>query len=312
MKKNDNNSFRMYLAVQMILAKFAAIWAGLVSMGTTNTEFDALVDKIKADLEIQKQGITGYTKEKKKIKFNMATAAYALCRKVRSYAYAVDNRELVGKLKIFFSLMYYKSSSKAVAYANNILNAAKEMTDADRTKFGISDAEVTGLEDLIKAFDEYTSSPRGEIIERVMATKNIRVNCKLVNKLLTERMDNEMANFQESNPDFFEQYKEARKVIDLHRQTVFEGNVTDTNGVDLKKVKVTIVGKDKITNEEKVVFEETTDKDGNFAKRVINPEFEYELTFELDNYEKQTFNDVDIVAGEHELFDVKLVKIPTA
>lgn len=310
MLKNDNNSFRMYLAVQTILAKFAAIWAGLVSMGTTNTEFDALVAKIKADLDIQKAGITGFTKEKKKKKFDMATAGYALCRKVRSYAYAVDNRELVGKLQISFSLMYWKSSSKGVAYANNILAASLAMTPADRTKYGISDAENTALKDLITAFENYTSSPRSEIIGRVVATKNIRSNCKLVNKLLQERMDNDMANFQESNPDFFAEYKESRKVVDLHRQTVIEGNVTDINGADLRRVKVKIVGRDKTTNEEKVVFEEITNKDGNFAKRVINPELEYDLTFELDEYEKQTFSNVDINAGEHELFDVKLVKIP--
>ncbi len=309
MKKNDNNSFRMYLAVQMILDMFAATWAGLVSMTTTSTEFDALIAKIKADLEIQKAGITGFAQEKKKKKFEMATAAYALCRKVRSFAYAVDNRELVGKLKIYFSLIYYGTSNKAVAYSKNILKAAQDMSAADKVTYGITAAEITALSDMIMAFDSYTSSPRGEIIVRTVATENIRANCKLVNRMLKDRMDNEMANFEFSHPDFFAQYKEARKVIDLHRQTVIEGNVTDTDGADLRRVKVTIVGKDKVTNEEKVVFEEMTDKDGNFAKRLINPELEYDLSFELEHYEKQTYSNVDLIAGEHELFDVKLLKI---
>ncbi len=312
MKKRENNYLNMYLAVQMIIAKFAAIWAGLVSFEATNTDFDAYVDKIKADLEIQKQFLKGYAAEKKNKKLKMARAAYAICRKVRSYAYAIDDRELIGKLKIFFTLIYTAASGKAVSYSNNVLKAAQVMTDADKTKYGLTDAEITELEALIKSYEDYTAKPRVQIVGRVLATKDINANCKLVNRLLADRMDNDMVNFEESHPDFFGQYKQARRVIDLQRHNAIEGNVTDEAGIDLKKVKVTIIGKDKLTNEEKVKFEEMTDKDGNFTKRVINPEFEYDVTFEKENYEKKTFSDIDLINGEHEILDVQLVKIPTA
>lgn len=312
MKSKENNSYRMFLTVQMIMAKFAAIWAGLVSVETTNTEFDGLLTKIKSDLDVQKEFLNGYAAEKKKKKSKMATLAYSVCRKVRSYAYAVDDRELIGKLKISYSLIFYTTSSKAETFASNVLKAAETMSAADKTKFGLTAAEITALADSIKAYGDYTAKPRAEIVGRVVATDNISKNIKAVNRLLMDRMDNAMANFQVTDPDFFAEYKQGRRVIDLQHHTAIEGNVTDVNGNDLKKVKVSIIGKDKVTNEEKVKFEEITDKNGNFIKRVINPEFDYDVSFELSDYETKTYAGIDLVNGEHETIDVQLVKLPLA
>lgn len=53
-----------------------------------------------------------------------------------------------------------------------------------------------------------------------------------------------------------------------------------------------------------------TDKNSNFIKRVINPEFDCDVSFELPDYEKKTYAGIDLVNGEHETIDVQLIKLP--
>ena len=118
-----------------------------------------------------------------------------------------------------------------------------------------------------------------------------------------------MQTFRDSEPDFYTEYFDARKIVDLMRHTAIEGNVTNSEGDDLRKVKITFKGKDKVTGEEKLVYEEMSSKDGNFIKRELNPEFGWDVTFELPTYTPKTFASIDLKAGEHEKLEVKLEKI---
>jgi len=312
MTNRENNTFRMYLAVQAVIAKFALIWAGLISMDTASKLFNDQVTQLKVYLALQRSIITGYTKTKKKLRKTMATAAMITCRKVRSYAAEKDDDTNMDKLKISFSRLMNTTAADALSDCENILILAKAVPVADMAKIGLSALEISELQAAVDAFALFIATPRVEIGSRSKSTEGVNTYFKLISATLKDRIDNIMANYQLTEPEFYGEYFEARKIVDLQRHTVIEGNVTDENGVDLKKVKVTIIGKDKITDEVVEVFEEMTDKDGNYAKSIINPELDYDLTYELDKYEKVTKTDVDIARGEHELIDVQLVKIPVA
>ena len=120
-------------------------------------------------------------------------------------------------------------------------------------------------------------------------------------------MDNLMSNFE--GTEFFDRYFNARIKVDLIRHTVIEGNVTTPEGADLKKVKVIMTGKDKETEEVVTVFEEKTDKDGNFIKRELNPELEWDVTFELKDFEKVSYEDITLKPGEHQKLEVVMTKV---
>lgn len=302
----------MYLVVQMIVAKFAAIWTGLLSFETSNTAFNVIVDEIRNDVELQKQILLGYARTKKEKKGKMARAAGIVCRKVRAYSSGVKDTTLNGNMRYNYSMIYYGTSQNAINYSTIIMNAALAVPAADKTTYGITDGELTALKDLINDFTKFVATPRAEIVNRKFTTSEVNKKFKQANALLRDDLDNVMANFMESNPDFYAQYFDARRIVDLQRHTVLEGNVTDENGTDLKKVKIKIVGRDKTTNAEVVTFEEVTDKNGNYAKSEINPELDYDMTFELDHYQKVEKKNVDITRGEHELVDVVMVKVPTA
>ena len=291
----------------MVIAKFATEWAGLVSYVSANTIFNKAVDAIKTDAELQANILKGYAKTKKEKKFTMATAASIVCRKVQAYATGIKDKTLFTNMDISFSKLYYGGSNKGITLSKNILAAVNAILPAEQVKYGITPAEITALTDAIDDFATFTATPRAQIVGRANSTKKLKENFKTATDTLTTNLDKLMSNFQPG--DFYNEYFMGRRIVDLQRHTVIEGNVTDENGNDLNKVKVTIIAKNKTTNEQVAVFEEKTDKNGNYAKSEINPELDYDMVFELPNYETKTISDVDITRGEHELVDVKLVKI---
>ena len=309
MKKNFNNLKNMFSSVQAIILYYIAVWTGYVPFETSNAKFNTVVGKIEDNEEIQKILTKGWTVAKRTKKRNMAKKAMEICRKIRAFASSKKDSALFGRMQITYSKIYYGTANVALAYANNILTEANAMTPAERTTYDISDGDITALTDLISEFDTAASTPRDRIVIRKAATEKLPLLFKEGSELLTDELDNLMSNYKESEPEFYEQYFNARIIVNQIRHTAIEGNVTDLEGADLKKVKVTMTGKDKVTEEVVAVFEEKTDKDGNFIKRELNPELEWDVTFELVEYEPQTFEDIDLTAGEHEMLEVKLRKV---
>lgn len=309
MTRRTNNLKNMYSAVKAVILTYIAIWTGYVPFETANAAFNASTDEIEDTEEIQKMLIKGYTIEKRVKKKKMATAALMVCKKVRAYASSIKNNALMGEMKISMSKLLYSASNLSLTYANNILTAATAMTAADRTLFDITAADMNTLSDSIKEFEAVISMPRDRIVVRKTATKKLPELFAETTGILTNQLDNLMSNYESSHPDFYSDYFNARVIVDMQRHTVLKGNVTNEDGEDLKKVKVTIKGKNKITNAELVVFEEMTNADGNFVKSTLNPELDYDVIFELPHYEKVVLTDLDIKKGEHELLAITLKKL---
>lgn len=305
MKKQFTSFRNMYAAVIAVLTYFTDAWSAFLPFATSVTAFKNKVTAIDENEELQKMLIKGFTQLKKNRKKEQATKANAICRKVQAFA-ADNNPSLFGQMKITIAMLLNSNAILAKSLAEQIYEAASNaMTDAQRTAYDITDLDLTALRAAIDGFAEVMTLPRDRIVIRKYATELFPILFADANKVLKEKLDNLITNF-ESNTEFINEYRNARIVLPIVRHTTIAGLVTDKDsGADLKNVKVTISSADK-------QFEDITNVQGAFTQGELNPELNWNVKFELPDYETEELADIDIKRGQHLNLKIQLKKIPGA
>jgi hypothetical protein len=80
--------------------------------------------------------------------------------------------------------------------------------------YGLLPADLTGHQSTIDAYTATVGSPRAALTVRKGATAEINALVKDSMKILNNRMDKMMPEWEASNPDFFQEYFDARMIVD--------------------------------------------------------------------------------------------------
>ena len=93
-----------------------------------------------------------------------------------------------------------------------------------------SEIDAKTLKDLksgIDAFDKLKPGPRDRRVARATATKSVKTLFAQSRTILNNRIDKHMVKFKQSEPDFYNAYKSARKIVALRGRStdVEESNV---------------------------------------------------------------------------------------
>lgn len=302
MKKRYSSLMKMFISVQVTIAKFIAEWTGLLSFEEVNTRFNDKKDSIDEYTAVRAEALKGYTAEKIDKRLAMCLVVVATAKKLKAYATIKRDQPLLVKMKqaVFTTIMRHRITT-VMPIVDAVVAAANSLTPAEKTAYGI---DMTVLNAVVKDFVTVLTLPRDKVVVRTNATKKLIELYKETESLLIEEMDNLMANFE---GDFLNEYRASRRIIDEIKHTAIKGNVANEQGVDLYKVAVKLTGRDKQTGEEKVVFEEMTNKDGNFAKSAINPELSWDVEFTTPDYQSKKFTDIDLERGTIDRLEVQLV-----
>lgn len=94
----------------------------------------------------------------------------------------------------------------------NIHDLANPLTDAVAA-YGLLPADLSAQPDAIDAYTATVGSPRAALTVRKGATAEINALVKDSMKILNNRMDKLMPEFEESNADFFQEYFDARMIV---------------------------------------------------------------------------------------------------
>ncbi len=302
MKKRQSSIRNMYQVVINILDLFSATWAGFAAFVLAVANFKAKVDDIDETAGQQQASLDGYTTNKRHKKRDMANKSLLTRGKVSAFAFVTGDTILQGKMKISLWKLYYKKDTTAIANAELIYSSASAMTQAQRTEYDISDQEMLGLRAAIDAFINLPSPQQMKAIRKQL-TAELKAQFKEASAQLTESLDGLMHEYQGS--DFFEQYQNARRIVDSVRHTTIEGEVLDfTTGADLKNVKVILTSTDGTES-----FEEMTDVQGKFKRGELNPELDWTAKFEIPGYETVETPAIDLKRGEHERLNIKMKKL---
>lgn len=82
--------------------------------------------------------------------------------------------------------------------------------------YGIVAESLTNLNKEIDDFEGLVAKPRSGIVARSTATARLIDLFKETNELLREQLDKLMLVLKESYPTFYNEYKAARIIVDLH------------------------------------------------------------------------------------------------
>lgn len=219
MTKTQENRLSMYLTVQQVTNYFSDEWQGFTAYKNQFTEFETMIEKIQAIRAVQEGDITGVTQDKKDARRNLTNKGLEIAGKIHAYASVTGNNKLKKRVKFTRSQFSTCRDTTVIEYIRIIHSAAVQYA-TDLVDYDITPDIIDNLKTLYETFERSVENPRQAVTNRTKATVYLKQYFKESNIILKERLDKMMDYFTLKSPDFWLQYKSARKVIDLgHRKT---------------------------------------------------------------------------------------------
>lgn len=214
MNKRNENRFSMFYTVQAACAKHAAVWTPLVPFKTAHDEVVINIGAIEAATQTQEKSIAGLALDKRYKQDAMVKVAVEVA--AATYAYAVDKGDMVLQEEVNYSASDLRRERDAVIaqVCQNIHTAANGVI-GELAAYGVVPADLVNLQTAIDAYVSVVSSTRTGVTVRKGATAEIDALVRNTMKILTQRMDKLMPEFEASHPEFYQEYFDARMIIDL-------------------------------------------------------------------------------------------------
>lgn len=213
MKKSTKNRVRMFDTVRTVMMEHQNDWSG-------NQGFEAGVDLFNLKLEELKTAAARHSTIYNGVKTAQNTYIQAVCTKAMVLrnaleVFAHDNQLPSVYESIRFTETQLKRSSQQVL--RDRLSRIYELTveyESDLLIYGVTTTHISDFLDLYQDFENEIVALRIGIIERKMLTKRIITLENEVFLVLKKKVDVLMKLIAVEHPEFFEQYKSARIVIE--------------------------------------------------------------------------------------------------
>jgi hypothetical protein len=177
------------------------------------TALDKLLKEINTGADQQALPIPPRTRDRNKQMTTAAATTYMIARLVLGYALANDLDTLAGQVDFSPSELGHGRLTRRVQRMRQVLTAAKEhaaaLADAGVTAEMLTDAEAK-----VAAAEAGISTPRSNIVKRQVATRNLDESFQKLERMFRYSLDPLMEKHRETDPDGYNRYIEARRVID--------------------------------------------------------------------------------------------------
>lgn len=202
----------MFYAVNAACDAHNAVWSGLLPYANAVSAFKAKIVEIEKEVETQVTDLEGYAMDKGQRKEVMVRKALAVANQV--FAYAEDNGLTVlrEKMDVRYSDLIAPRDAVVAQKCQGIHDEANAVIGS-LGDYGIMATDLTELQGLIDAYEAVISAPRTAITVRKGATEAIENLIREGTTILKNRMDKLMSEFQVSDPGFYQEYFDARIVV---------------------------------------------------------------------------------------------------
>jgi len=213
MKTTDENKLNAAEAVVLVLANNIAIWTMIAAIVVIFDLLKAKIQLVRDLRQIQEKDNTGVTKRKKKVREKMEETGINVIRKLVMFAVATEDTELDANIN-------YTASDLSVASENRVSDIIRLVYETANTHkselaaYGVTDEMLELLLTLHQQFLVAMPETREKITLSSTATKNINTLITEISDLQRTKLDRLIAGFADTNPDFYQQYKNARKIVD--------------------------------------------------------------------------------------------------
>lgn len=218
MTDNQENKRSMFLAVHGICNDKKSIWIELPGFVNTFNKFEEIISKIDDQRQIQ-EGITlGVTESKHKEEGEMVQITLEIAANVYAYASLIDDQELRNKVNYSPSTLRNARDTILKDICQSVHDAASEVV-SELGDYGVTPEILEKQQKEIDEFAEILAKPRKAISTRATATSRIEELMKEGDDLLRHQLDKLMVNYKVREPEFYNMYQNARKLVNIGRRS---------------------------------------------------------------------------------------------
>ncbi|MBK7945202.1 MAG: hypothetical protein IPJ85_07830 [Flavobacteriales bacterium] len=213
MNKSNENRLSMLHAVLAVCTKYTATWTGVLGYKKAQDELVVNVGSIVAASAVQETNMKGAALDKRFKRQAMTVKTVEVARAVFAYAEDIGDLVLREKMNLSPNDLNRKRDAVVQALAQGVRDVANGLI-ASLGDYGLVAADITALQAAIDAYANVVSAPRNAAVVRKGATAEIDTLMKDSMKILNNRMDKLMPEFETSAPEFFQEYFAARIIVD--------------------------------------------------------------------------------------------------
>lgn len=286
MTAKQENQLSMYYVLQTLCDTHTAIWQNDKPFQRAYEEFLTKLPQIAQYRDRQNQNIGGLTKNKSSRRETLIDQAYFVANRMQSYATVVQNNELLGKINHSRTNFVKYRDTDLVGLCNIVLEQA-QIHLGELAEYSVSADTLSNLQAAIQAYQDEIGKPRASQSSTKSATETLQKLFLETNALLTERLDKDIEVFRLTQPDFYAQYLNARRIVQTatNKLSLYVSVIDTTTQQPIPNVKVTFTGYNTLKK---------TSPKGAFQVQNLTPGT-YEMTLEKLGYATvtQSFHIVD-------------------
>jgi hypothetical protein len=213
MTTEDQNSYRMWTSVRGTLASHGTdnTWTNIPALVKSVGVFDMVIINVARQLEVTALP-GGAADAKETAKKSLVDPAHEVAAALHAYATEVGDDELAAEVDFSLSDLAQGHPASVIARCNRIATLATENLEALEDS-NITQAKLTALDKKITAFEKLASKPRQNVAKKAAANKALPRLMKQGRNILKRRIDRLMVQFKSSAPEFYAEYKTARKIV---------------------------------------------------------------------------------------------------
>jgi len=313
MNSKQQSKYNMYLTTDEFLATNSSITSLLPNFSRFSTTFQNGILEIRLSNEQQSFDKSGIAGNKSQLRKLLVTLAADASRKTQAYAKIENNQTLLSESKFTESHLKKASDSELEAFAQGIYDKSQDHIQ-DLTPYGITVETQTALLKAIADFRMAIPTPRNGTISTKLSTSQIAKAIVSCDEALG-KMDALVEIVRISNPEFYNSYRSARKIIRIGTGALqIKGLVIDANtGEGLKGATIRFALSDsnnglmKATADNNIeVLVKRAAKLGGFNIKSL-PEGTYTVTIRKNGY-ADVITSIAVTNGESAKLNVELVK----
>lgn len=214
MLDRQENKLTMFEAVISLLDANTAKTAVVAAFAATYNMFKNFVTEIKAK-DVEKSGATtGKTSTKNADKEALISAVMLVGSAISALGAATNNNQLKEGGKVTRSELNDIRDTLLVTKAQGVHDLTNGNAAA-LAPYGITVAVITDLNTKITNYNNSLGARESSVAQQVGATTQVKSLFKKADKQLTEQIDLIMESFAGSDPQFYDEYKQARVIYDL-------------------------------------------------------------------------------------------------
>lgn len=213
MTKQQKNKLVMMKALLSYLKLNQAIWETSIPFTAAVTELEELINSIESTRQSTDADQTGLVAEKRSLKDSLVNSTFTISSQMYAMASKTIDPVLLNKVDFTKSELDALRDTDLPATAKSISELARtkqtELVTYDVT------AEVLNTHDaLIERYKVSLTNPRNSVSERSANLLKIKGLFSVSMGLLNEQIKPQMIRYEISNPEFYNGYLSASKIVD--------------------------------------------------------------------------------------------------